>query len=380
MRFGKVFHTLKIEGYRGFDRFEMGDLGSVNLLVGKNNSGKTTVLEALHLLSYGGDITALWQLCGRRGERFGDERELRFSPDLETDISHLFAGHELLIGSKFTISAGNPAPERSVTFEIAEPSKQDRATQTLFPAEEESGIPRPRLTLRIHSSPPAPSQTIRLTPRGGISFDYIEVPRRVTSDRVKRPQEFVPSSHLISTDSLNGNELTRLWDRIQLTPQENLVLEALQFIDPKIEQIRAMGASRFHGDRGGFIIKRSDYKQPFPLGSLGDGAWRMLAMAIVLTQCRDGVLLIDEIDTGLHYTVMADMWKLISNAAREFNVQVFATTHSYDCVHSLATICQSEVTVGSRVTVQRIDPSKRRAIPFTEAEIKMAAERQIEVR
>lgn len=141
-----------------------------------------------------------------------------------------------------------------------------------------------------------------------------------------------------------------------------------------------MGASRIFGDRAGFIIKHSDYKQPVPLGSLGDGAWRMLAMAIVLTQCYDGVLLIDEIDTGLHYTVMSDMWKLIFNAAKEFNLQVFATTHSYDCVHSLATICNSEVTTNSQVTIQRIDPRKRRAIPFTEAEIKISAERQIEVR
>jgi predicted ATPase len=89
---------------------------------------------------------------------------------------------------------------------------------------------------------------------------------------------------------------------------------------------------------------------PFPLGSLGDGAWRMLTLAIVLTQCVGGMLFIDEIDTGLHYTVMADMWRLIHAASRQFDVQVFASTHSYDCVHSLATICQSS---GSHFDVMR---------------------------
>jgi len=235
------------------------------------------------------------------------------------------------------------------------------------------------MQLKIVATAPTPSRAITLSPRGGINYEYVDASRRPVVVQGRR-QEFVPSSHFISTDSLNGAELTRLWDRVQLTPQEALVLSALQFIDPEIQQIRSMGAARLTGDRGGFIIKRSDYRFPFPLGSLGDGAWRMLAMAIVLTQCTNGVLLIDEIDTGLHYTVMADMWKLIYNAAKQFNVQVFATTHSYDCVHSLATICQSEVTENSQVTIQRIESSRQRAIPFTEAEIKVAADRQIEVR
>jgi predicted ATPase len=372
-----VYHTIKIEGYRGLDRFEMGNLGRVNLLVGRNNSGKTSVLEALHLLSYGGDITALWQLCGRRGERFGDERDLRYGPDSEIDISHMFAGHEPAIGSKFAISARNQTPERTVTFEITERPKQERGEQVPVTTAEE-GVLRPRLALRILATAPTPSRSITLSPRGGINYEFVDTTRRPGAGRP--PQAVLPTSHLISTDSLNASELTRLWDRIQLTPQEGLVLEALKFIDPEIQQIRATGAARLYGDRGGFIIKRSDYRQPFPLGSLGDGAWRMLAMAIVLTQCTNGVLLIDEIDTGLHYTVMSDMWKLIFNAAKEFNVQVFATTHSYDCVHSLATICQSEVTDNSQVTIQRIDPRRKKAVPFTEAEIKIAAERQIEVR
>ena len=58
-------------------------------------------------------------------------------------------------------------------------------------------------------------------------------------------------------------------------------------------------------------------------------------MAIALISAKGGVLLIDEIDTGLHYTVMADMWKLIAQTAAELDVQVFATTHSSDCVTAL---------------------------------------------
>ena len=72
---------------------------------------------------------------------------------------------------------------------------------------------------------------------------------------------------------------------------------------------------------------------------MGDGMWRIMAMAISLAQCKDGFLLIDEIDTGLHYSVMTDMWKLIYRSALDLSVQVFASTHSNDCIRSLAEFC-----------------------------------------
>ena len=103
-------------------------------------------------------------------------------------------------------------------------------------------------------------------------------------------------------------------------------------------------------------------------------------MAISLISAKGGVLLIDEIDTGLHYTVMADMWKLIAQTAAELDVQVFATTHSSDCVTSLAEICHPDVEAGSQVTIQRIESGRESAVPYSEAEIRIAAERHIEVR
>jgi predicted ATPase len=161
-----------------------------------------------------------------------------------------------------------------------------------------------------------------------------------------------------------------------------LVLRALRFLEPDIERIAAVGSGAPYATptRGGFIIKRRGYDQPIPIGSMGDGMWRMLSLAIALIRCKAGILLIDEVDTGLHYTVMADMWRLIAQTSRELGVQVFATTHSFDCVHSLATICRPDVDDGSEVTIQRIEPARSSAVPYTESEISMAAARHIEVR
>ncbi len=79
------------------------------------------------------------------------------------------------------------------------------------------------------------------------------------------------------------------------------------------------------------MVKCTGVKSRIPIGSLGDGIWRMLGLILVLVRSQDGVVLIDEIDTGLHFTVLSNMWKLVYETAKRLNVQVFATTHSNDC-------------------------------------------------
>ena len=72
---------------------------------------------------------------------------------------------------------------------------------------------------------------------------------------------------------------------------------------------------------------------------MGDGIWRLLALALSLVRARRGVLMIDEIDTGLHYSALEDMWRLVGLTAKRLDIQVFATTHSSDCWKALAAVC-----------------------------------------
>jgi hypothetical protein len=358
----------------------MNDLGRINLLVGTNNSGKTSVLEAIYLLSSAGDPAALWQLLWRRGERLpamlsatGD-RPPRRSP-IELDVSHLFTGHEAQPGSSIRISAKNQTPERTLEYAIAEVSPRDQAE--IFGSDDE-GILTSRLVLEVRGTPRPAIPMIALTRAGGLFTDALETSAR----RARQRASEVTPAHFITTESFSGDELVAMWNKIALTPTEGLVLKALQFLDRDIERIAAQATSGPYYPsqaRGGFIVKRKGSEQPVPIGSMGDGMWRMLAVAIAITQCKGGVLLVDEIDTGLHYSVMSQMWSLIYSAARDLDVQVFATTHSYDCVYSLAQIC-SDVAMQRSVTVQRIEPGKRRAIPYDEDEISIAASRDIEVR
>lgn len=377
-----MIHSVTISGYRGFSRFDMSQLGRVNLLVGKNNSGKTSVLEALYLLAADGDPFALWRILARRGERIETESSGRAQPDTELDISHLFCGHEFKLGAHIHLATRNGSPDRTLNYKLVE-----RKGDNNLPPQEQEAIEEgehligQRMALEVTGSPKPIVAFIPLTRFGGIRSEVLDGSRRVRGGR--RSVSPQPAQY-ISTESLSVQELASMWNEIVLTDSEELVLSALRFLEPKIDRIAAVTGPNYYyfaaGARGGFKIKLRGTNQPVPIGSLGDGIWRMLAMAIAIIRSKGGVLLVDEIDTGLHYSVMSDMWRLIANTARDYGVQVFATTHSFDCVQSLATICHPLSNEESRISIQRIEMGKRTSIPFTENEVRIAADRQIEIR
>lgn len=173
-----------------------------------------------------------------------------------------------------------------------------------------------------------------------------------------------------------------LFDQVVLTPEEDIVTEALKTIEPSIDRIASVGSEkyRYRGSRSGFVVRLTRGNQRIPIGSMGDGIWRMLGLTLAIVNARNGILLVDEIDTGFHFSAMSDMWKLIWETAKQLNVQVFATTHNSDCWTSLAAIASTENPSEEGITIQRIEKGKSKSIVFTERQVVIAAERGIEVR
>lgn len=374
-----MISSVHIHGYRGFAEFSMTDLGRINLLVGTNNSGKTSVLEAIQLLSSMGDPYALWQVLWRRGERLppsapSPERVPVRRSSIELDVSHLFYGHEATLGANISVHARSDDHERMVEIGVREIQSRDQPE--LFADDDSLGQ---RLALIINGIPRPATGLIPLSRAGGIYSDVFDGP--VRRQRIRSSEPSAPTL-FITTESITGDELVAMWNRVSLTPHETLILQALQFLEPRIERIASQvstGPYYVSQPRGGFILKLRGSDQPVPIGSMGDGMWRMLAMAIAITQCKGGVLLVDEIDTGLHYTVMAKMWRLIFNAAKQFDVQVFATTHSSDCIYSLAQLWKGSA-LEDGLTVQRIEIGRSRSVRYDAHELSIAARREIEVR
>jgi predicted ATPase len=162
-----------------------------------------------------------------------------------------------------------------------------------------------------------------------------------------------------------------------LTPEEEGVVSALRIVEPALERIAFAGdvtSSR------GILLKMTGSDHRFPLGTAGDCLKRLLALALHLFSARGGYLLVDEIDTGLHYTVMADMWKLVIETAKRLDVQVFATTHSLDCVRALAWVREQAPESESSVTLHRVERDLARTVAYTMDELTVAARNYLEVR
>ena len=107
---------------------------------------------------------------------------------------------------------------------------------------------------------------------------------------------------------------------------------------------------------------------------------RLLALSLSLVQSEGGILLVDEIDTGLHYSVMGDMWSLVAETARRRDVQVLATTHSSDCVRGLAWLCENHPDLGKEVSLQKIEPDLDEAVALNAEQIVLAVNQGMEVR
>jgi len=129
-----------------------------------------------------------------------------------------------------------------------------------------------------------------------------------------------------------GN-LGPLWDKIALSDLENDVVSALKIIAPDIKAVSMVGGEGQRQSRTA-IVRSSGFARPVPLRSFGDGLNRLFAIVLSLVNANDGLLLIDEFENGMHHTVQVDIWRGIFRLSKLLNVQVFATSHSWDAVEA----------------------------------------------
>lgn len=356
-----LLEQLEIDGYRPFDHLEVRALTRVNLIVGKNNAGKTALLEAVELLVSGGDPFHLARGPRSRGETFPSRD--RSSSEVRVAPRHWFRSHSLDAAPAFEISGGG----RTLTCGITTLPPPGTAA-----AERQSGLklPASRYGLSVRSSDTGEHMMLPLDSDG--TFGGPSRRGELTPDRhVDLPINFV------TTGKPDVRSMAETWAPIQLTAAQDDVHRALTLIDPSIRQL-AFQVTFENGHVEG-IVRRGD-EPPIPLGSLGEGVSRMLALALQLVTAPHGYLLVDEIDTGLHYSVMADMWRLVVETANRLDVQVFATTHSLDCVNALAWLVEEDARLSGEVSLHRLERGYEKTTPYTAGELAAAAEYHSELR
>lgn len=364
-----MIRHLELRGFRGFRSYALSDLTRINLLVGPNNSGKTSILEAVHLLANHGAPRILFKSTHRRGEALmprnghaadGEDRDPH-------DLSHHFHGHTLEEGASLRVESDDDLGWIRLTIK----QSQDEEPQ-LFDFDAD----RLRTFLLEIACSAHDAIQLAVNEDGSLSWDDRRRPPPSRSLPAGRPTRF------LAVDDLTSKELAEMWDKVQLQGREDDVVAAMRILEPQLSSIHFLAHRQFRGFGGspGILLGLRPNMPRIPMGSHGDGMRRLLALSLSLVDAAKGILLADEIGTGLHWTAMEDMWRLVTESARRSSMQVFATTHSYDCMRGLASLLKSQPDLEDAISIHKIEPSLETAVPFGGSQIVTAVEQEIELR
>lgn len=278
-----MIKLLTINNFRCFSNFQLSNLRRINLLVGKNNSGKSSILEAVKLLYSQGNFIDFAEIAIARKEYDHQVRK-----DSMVEFSNFFFDREPEEGSFFEIIGKNSDPLEEIRL---------KATVT-FCHQENIG----QMIYEIKPEAVINNKQQKQTP-----FNLYGQSIKGIKDYPLKSIDSKNSTRLLPPQSLLTSDMIDLFEKIELTDNEHLIYKALQSIDSSIERVAPV-------DRKGnssFRVKLKNHQRPVPIGSMGDGIYRILGLSLALVNVKNGILLVDEIDTGLHYTAMDDMWKMI---------------------------------------------------------------------
>ena len=181
----------------------------------------------------------------------------------------------------------------------------------------------------------------------------------------------------LGLESFASERMGDAWDKVLADGLEDEIAEDMRLLVPEIDSIHFLTG---RPGSGGILVGLRGGGRRMPIGSYGDGLRRLLALRLALVTATDGYLLIDEIDAGLHWTVIEDVWRLLVEVAGRCNVQIFATTHSHDCIQGLGTLVRSRPDLAKKVSLQKVHDAVDQAVSLRGEQIGIAVEQEIEVR
>ena len=304
-----MLKTVRIKNFRGFTELTLDNLERVNLLAGANGTGKTAVLEALflHMGAHNPEI----------GMRINAFRGLTvFKVDLDDLYAPLFHRYDL-DGAVEITSTDDQGVERCLTVRLS-----DIAVTALEPS---NGNDRPD-SLSTTSS----AREVR--------FEYEDsegkraaVNGQLTTEglRFQVGKPWGGQAIFLATRHHSPTEDAQRFSELAVQMREQPLVESLKVVEPRLSSlsVQAMGnVALVYGDVGlGRLI---------PIDLMGQGTSCLLSIMLAIVSQQASMVLIDEIENGLHYSVMAQVWTAIAKAARAADVQVFATTHSWECLRA----------------------------------------------
>lgn len=350
--------SLGIKNFRQLRDLSIPELGHVNLIVGGNNSGKSTLLDALRLFAGRAAPSLIEELLLSHGELQSVAQDAAGEAVPEQAIANLFFGRKFPQADADRIVVGDMESKQFTSLEHiylreeVEAREVDgemvsfRRLRKLPKADTgEFGSAIEAVEIVSSDGPDLFGSTPRIN-RIPLA-DMFGSRRAGTRSRLEESIVGMPYSY-VSSRFNTQNSLAEAWDAVVLTDGESLALDALRIIEPQTLGLafvqshrprvyRPPSAARSVDERIA-VLKVQSLDGPVPLQSMGDGMARLLQLVLSALRAGDGFLLVDEIENGLHYSVQERLWDVLFALSERYGLQVFATTHSSDCVRTFSEV------------------------------------------
>lgn len=348
-----MLESFQINNFRLFQHLEVRKLNRVNLIVGKNNAGKSTFLEAVELYASNASPTVLLDLVESRQETWFSEAQPHSQNFISNSVRHLFCGHKLPIIGEKGISLGEVASNTKLHISAAAYQNKNDDEGTLrkiriSDVEFDENLSNVEFFLIAEEG----ERTRRLFSFDNQDLRDIRRRNRMISVSERQESELKYTWQIVSTENMPNRKLAALWDLTSLTDLEQEVISALRLIDDRVTGVAFVenSASYFRtreNDQRIALVKIKGIDEPLPLKSMGDGMTRLFHIIVALVNARNGLLLIDEFENGLHWSVQPKVWDIVFQVSQRLNVQVFATTHSRDCIKGFDQLWNNYPTLGA---------------------------------
>lgn len=306
-----MFKKIEVYHFRGIEEAVIDDLGQVNLFWGKNNCGKSSLLDALFLVS--GMSNPMLPLTINQIRQYSNA-----SPD---GLKVNFFGLNTLTPIHIVATDGE---RRELTIEVEETDAAEVNTSGSGEGSLSSTVPTSYgLRLRYSLNNGQHESSLFFDPTKGTeqakqTFDnaYVE---RLKCIYLPPKYDFWASVQGLANILKNKDE--------------QFIIDGLRLIEPSVKDFVFTG---------GEMLVDVGASRRLPVNVMGDGARKIVSLLTTIYDCTNGVLLIDELSNGFYYSVMPSLWKVLAYAARKNNTQVFATTHDIDSMKGLRTMALNE--------------------------------------
>jgi len=352
--------SVTIHQFRGLRDLELKDLGRINLLVGLNNSGKTSVLEALSVYCHPLDIKVWLSTANQREQDIGVYR-IRLLDAIKWLFTHNSASIVepdkpiILISSTglFSVKKLIASYEEMEQISLSEESN----IRNISNEEEIENEDTPRVKKGIKLK-------IEVFADDGYQLSLFGEPPACITDFLlwederfyRLPGKREPSLKTsVVTPSSHRSEVGqfRLLSEATFQNFKADVIQLLKQIDNNISDIEILLPPESISSRFNIYIQHKKLGLA-PVSTFGDGIRRLLHIALKLASVKGGILLIDELESTIHTEALQSSFQWLVKWCTEMDVQLFATTHSLEAVDALLEVTESD----SDLVLYRLEPKE----------------------